>query len=56
MQILVDKTGRPTSGAIVISAGGAISWFSQRQSMVATSTTEAKIVVANIKQSKKSFG
>ena len=28
-------------------AGGAISWLSQRQAMVATSTTEAEIVAAN---------
>lgn len=42
-----SKTGRSTSGVIVTHAGGAISWLSQRQSMVATSTTEAEIVAAN---------
>ncbi|KAG5871370.1 hypothetical protein JTB14_028903 [Gonioctena quinquepunctata] len=31
----------------MIHAGGAISWLSQRQAMVATSTTEAEIVAAN---------
>ncbi|KAG5879136.1 hypothetical protein JTB14_004112 [Gonioctena quinquepunctata] len=41
------KTGRSTSGVIMIHAGGAISWLSQRQAMVATSTTEAEIVAAN---------
>lgn len=41
------KTGRSTSGVVVIYAGGAISWLSQRQQMVATSTTEAEIVAAN---------
>lgn len=41
------KTGRSTSGVVVKHAGGAISWLSQRQAMVATSTTEAEIVAAN---------
>ena len=31
---------------VVIHAGGVISWLSQRQAMVATSTTEAEIVAA----------
>ncbi|KAG5889918.1 hypothetical protein JTB14_010069 [Gonioctena quinquepunctata] len=31
----------------MLHAGGAISWFSQRQAMVATSTTEAEIVAPN---------
>lgn len=39
-------TGRSTSGVVIKYAGGAISWLSQRQSMVATSTTEAEIVAA----------
>ncbi|KAG5869352.1 hypothetical protein JTB14_015119 [Gonioctena quinquepunctata] len=41
------KTGRSTSGVIMIQAGGAISWLSQRQAMVATSTTEAESVATN---------
>lgn len=41
------QTGRSTSGVAVLYAGGAISWLSQRQAMVATSTTEAEIVAAN---------
>lgn len=41
------KTGRSTSGVIVKYAGGAISWLSQRQAVVATSTTEAEIIAAN---------
>lgn len=41
------KTGRSTSGVVVTYAGGVISWMSQRQAMVATSTTEAEIVAAN---------
>ena len=39
-------TGRSTSGVVVSHAGGAISWLSQRQAMVATSTTESEIVAA----------
>lgn len=42
-----SKTGRSTSGVVIMFAGGIISWISQRQSMVATSTTEAEIVAAN---------
>lgn len=41
------NTGRSTTGIVIIHAGGAISWLSQRQAMVATSTTEAEIVAAN---------
>ncbi|KAG5882488.1 hypothetical protein JTB14_008461 [Gonioctena quinquepunctata] len=41
------KTGRSYSRVIMIHSGGAISWLSQRQAMVATSTTEAEIVAAN---------
>ncbi|KAG5874732.1 hypothetical protein JTB14_012479 [Gonioctena quinquepunctata] len=41
------KTDRSTSGVIMIHAGGAISWHSQRQAMLATSTTETEIVAAN---------
>lgn len=39
-------TGRSTSGVVIKYAGGAISWMSQRQTIVATSTTEAEIVAA----------
>ena len=41
------KTGRSTSGVVVKYGGGAITWLSQRQALVATSTTEAEIVAAN---------
>lgn len=41
------KTGRSTSGVVINYAGGIISWLSQRQAMVATSTTEAEIVAAH---------
>ena len=41
------RTARSTSQVVVKHVGGAISWLSQRQAMVATSTTEAKIVAAN---------
>ena len=41
------QTGRSTSGIVVKYAGGAISWMSQRQTSVATSTTEAEIVAAS---------
>ncbi|GBO11554.1 hypothetical protein AVEN_246088-1 [Araneus ventricosus] len=41
------QTGRSTSGVVVLYAGGAISWLSQRQAMVATSTTETEIVASN---------
>lgn len=41
------KTGCSTSGIVVIYAGGAVSWISQRQAMTATSATEAEIVAAN---------
>lgn len=41
------KTGRSTSGVVVKFAGGVVSWLSQRQAMVATSTTEAEIVAAS---------
>ncbi|GBP12337.1 Retrovirus-related Pol polyprotein from transposon TNT 1-94 [Eumeta japonica] len=41
------STGRSTSGVIVTYAGGPISWISQRQAIVSTSTTEAEIVAAN---------
>ncbi|GFU51038.1 retrovirus-related Pol polyprotein from transposon TNT 1-94 [Trichonephila clavipes] len=37
------KTSRSTSGYVMIYAGGAISWRSQRQAIVATSTTEAEV-------------
>ncbi|GBM45249.1 hypothetical protein AVEN_140141-1 [Araneus ventricosus] len=33
--------------AVIVYAGGAISWHSQRQAIVATSTTEAKVVAAS---------
>jgi hypothetical protein len=41
-----NSTGRSTSGVVVCHAGGAISWLSQRQTMVTTSTTEAEFVAA----------
>ena len=41
------ETGRSTSGVLVKYAGGAISWKSQRQPSVSTSTTEAEIVAAS---------
>lgn len=41
------ESGRSTSGVLVLYSGGAISWFSQRQTVVATSTTEAEIIAAN---------
>ncbi|XP_055920226.1 uncharacterized protein LOC129951889 [Eupeodes corollae] len=41
------STGRSTSEVVIIYAGRAISWLSQRQAMVATSTTEAEIVAVN---------
>ncbi|GBO18246.1 Retrovirus-related Pol polyprotein from transposon TNT 1-94 [Araneus ventricosus] len=40
-------SGRSTSGIVILYSGGAISWFSQRQSVAATSTTEAEIIAAN---------
>ncbi|XP_046408459.1 secreted RxLR effector protein 161-like [Ischnura elegans] len=49
------STGRSTSGVIVRYAGGAISWMSQRQAVVATSTTEAEII-AEMKEPKRQFG
>jgi hypothetical protein len=39
-------TGRSTSGVVMMHAGGIISWLSQRQATVATSTTEAEIIAA----------
>lgn len=41
------STGRSTTGIVIKYSGGAVSWTSQRQSMVATSTTEAGIVAAS---------
>ncbi|GFT19772.1 retrovirus-related Pol polyprotein from transposon TNT 1-94 [Trichonephila clavipes] len=41
------KTSRSTSGYVMIYAGGAISWCSQRQAIVATSTTEAEVIAAS---------
>ena len=41
------KSGRSTSGVVIIYAGGAISWLSKRQAMIAKSTTEAEIIAAN---------
>ena len=41
-----STTGRSTSGVVVCHAGGTISWLSQRQAMVATSTTESEIIAA----------
>ena len=41
------RTGRSTSGVISMYSGGAITWMSQRQPIVATSTTQAEIIAAN---------
>jgi hypothetical protein len=41
------ETGRSTSGVVMTHAGGIISWLSQRQPTVATSTTEAEIIAAS---------
>ncbi|GFS54007.1 retrovirus-related Pol polyprotein from transposon TNT 1-94 [Trichonephila clavipes] len=41
------KTSRSTSGYVMIYTGGAISWRSQRQAIVATSTTEAEVIAAS---------
>jgi len=41
------KTGRSTSGVVIIYAGGAVSWLSQRQGTVTLSSTEAELVAAN---------
>ncbi|KAG5869277.1 hypothetical protein JTB14_002081 [Gonioctena quinquepunctata] len=42
-----DTTGRSTTGVLSMYADGAISWYSQRQTSVAISTTEAEIVAAS---------
>ncbi|XP_035231387.1 secreted RxLR effector protein 161-like [Stegodyphus dumicola] len=34
-----QETGKSTSGVVILYSGGAISWISQRQTVVATSTT-----------------
>lgn len=39
-------TRRSTSGAIIKFAGGAVSWFSNRQATIADSTAEAEVVAA----------
>jgi len=41
-----SKTGRSTTGVLIKHAGGAISWLSQRQPIVTTSTTESEIDAA----------
>ncbi|GFV65948.1 retrovirus-related Pol polyprotein from transposon TNT 1-94 [Trichonephila clavipes] len=41
------KTSQSISGYVMIYAGGAISWRSQRQAIVATSTTEAEVIAAS---------
>ncbi|GBN00347.1 Retrovirus-related Pol polyprotein from transposon TNT 1-94, partial [Araneus ventricosus] len=44
----VCKTSRrSTSGMVTLYSCGDISWFSKRQSVVATSTTEVEIIAAN---------
>jgi transposase InsO family protein len=40
-------TGRSTSGVVILYAGGAVTWLSQRQVIVATSTTESEIIAAS---------
>ncbi|KAG5876525.1 hypothetical protein JTB14_027358 [Gonioctena quinquepunctata] len=42
-----DTTGRSTTVVLSMYADGAISWYSQRQTSVAISTTEAEIVAAS---------
>lgn len=42
-----NETGRSTTGVVVLYASGIITWMSQRQPIVATSTTEAEIIAAN---------
>ncbi|KAG5883528.1 hypothetical protein JTB14_019295 [Gonioctena quinquepunctata] len=42
-----DTTGRSTTGVLSMYADGAISWYSQRQTTVAISTTEAEVVAAS---------
>ncbi|PNF28358.1 hypothetical protein B7P43_G17909 [Cryptotermes secundus] len=42
-----EKTARSTSGAVVLFAGGTISWKSRRQCSVAISSTEAELVAAS---------
>ncbi|KAF5385137.1 hypothetical protein D9615_001088 [Tricholomella constricta] len=39
--------GRSTTGTLLLVAGGAVSWFSRLQSVVALSTTEAEFVAAS---------
>ncbi|KAG5727436.1 hypothetical protein E4T56_gene11919 [Termitomyces sp. T112] len=39
--------GRSTTGSILLIAGGAISWISKQQTLVALSSTEAKFVAAS---------
>lgn len=41
-----NLTGRSTSGVVIMYSGGIISWLSQRQATVATSTTEAEIIAS----------
>ncbi|GFY44742.1 integrase core domain protein [Trichonephila inaurata madagascariensis] len=41
------KASQSTSGYVMIYAGGAISWRSQKQVIVATSTNEAEIIAAS---------
>jgi hypothetical protein len=40
-------TGRSTSGVVSLYAGGALTWFSQRQRLNTTSTTHAELVAAS---------
>ena len=42
-----DTTGRSTTGVLCMYTGGAISWYSQLQTSVAISTTEAELVAAS---------
>jgi len=41
------QSGRSTTGVVCLHAGAAISWLSQKQPVVAISTTEAEIVAAS---------
>lgn len=43
----LKETGKSTSGIVILYSGGAISGFRKKQTVVATSTTEAKTIVVN---------
>ncbi|KAG5715319.1 hypothetical protein E4T56_gene14598 [Termitomyces sp. T112] len=41
------NTGHSTTGSVLMVAGGAVSWISQQQSVIALSTTEAEFIAAS---------